>query len=206
MQKSTQTRRELKKQETRANLIDKALELFNENGVGDIGMRQLAKESGLGIGTYYNYFKTKDEIIFAIFNKIFSSIFLTNKKVKSEATIEETLDKQIAANLKALDKYKKILFQFVQTIASPEHYRAEDSEGRVNTEQYINIYWDFVQRVFVSHERPVDENDEKLKRMFWHQFMIFLYMWITDPSKNCVQTKSYIEFSNSTLIHGLPKK
>lgn len=47
-------------------ILDKALELFNENGIEYVGMRELAAELGMRIGNITYYYPTKDDLVFAI--------------------------------------------------------------------------------------------------------------------------------------------
>jgi AcrR family transcriptional regulator len=47
-------------------ILDKALELFNANGIEYVGMRELAAELGMRIGNITYYYPTKDDLVFAI--------------------------------------------------------------------------------------------------------------------------------------------
>jgi AcrR family transcriptional regulator len=51
---------------TRDKILDKALELFNENGIEYVGMRELAAAIGMRIGNITYYFPTKDDLVYAI--------------------------------------------------------------------------------------------------------------------------------------------
>ncbi|EQC47304.1 TetR/AcrR family transcriptional regulator [Bacteriovorax sp. Seq25_V] len=58
--------REEKKKKTREMILEKSYELFTDKGVSNVGMRELAQKCNLGIGTYYNYFKSKDEVVISL--------------------------------------------------------------------------------------------------------------------------------------------
>lgn len=51
---------------TREKIVAKALELFNENGIEYVGMRELAAVLGMRIGNITYYFPTKDDLVFEI--------------------------------------------------------------------------------------------------------------------------------------------
>ena len=55
--------------------MDAASEVFAEKGVHETRMDDIVKESGLSKGTLYWYFKSKDEIILSIFERMFSREF-----------------------------------------------------------------------------------------------------------------------------------
>lgn len=58
-------RREKKKQQTRARILTAAMKLFARNGFSRTSVESLAREAGVGKGTIYGYFKTKEEILLA---------------------------------------------------------------------------------------------------------------------------------------------
>ncbi len=47
----------------RGLLIDEARNQINENGYSNVTIRSIAKGCSLGLGTFYNYFKSKDMLI-----------------------------------------------------------------------------------------------------------------------------------------------
>lgn len=196
-------KRQIKKEETRKHLIVKARELFSEHGVKEIGMRQLAKESGLGLGTYYNYFKNKDEIIFAISDSIFSDMFKLEAAImKSDK--ENSLSNLIIKYLEELSKNKEVITQLVQVISHMDQYTDSESEGRKFTEKHITNYTQVVSKYFTVKELSVDL--QSFSRLCWHQLMIFIYMWFMDQSEGYSQTKSFIQTTNRVLVNGALKR
>ncbi len=57
--------RERKKRETRKAIVDAAVKLFAQKGFEQTSMDELAREAGVGKGTVYGYFATKNEIFLA---------------------------------------------------------------------------------------------------------------------------------------------
>lgn len=47
----------------RGRIIEEAQKQIAENGYENVTIRSIAKECGLGLGTFYNYFKSKDMLI-----------------------------------------------------------------------------------------------------------------------------------------------
>jgi len=62
-------------EERKDQILDAASEVFAEKGVHETRMDDIVKESGLSKGTLYWYFKSKDEIILSIFERMFSREF-----------------------------------------------------------------------------------------------------------------------------------
>jgi len=48
---------------TKEKLVYRALELFNENGIEYVGMRELAADLGMRVGNVTYYFPTKDDLV-----------------------------------------------------------------------------------------------------------------------------------------------
>ena len=47
----------------RSRLIDEAKHQIEQNGYDSVTIRSIARECGIGLGTFYNYFKSKDMLI-----------------------------------------------------------------------------------------------------------------------------------------------
>ena len=61
----------------RLRLLDAAQELFRERGL-DAEMKEIAERAGLGVGTIYRNFPTKDDLIAAIIGRVIAEIEAAN--------------------------------------------------------------------------------------------------------------------------------
>jgi AcrR family transcriptional regulator len=59
-------RRERQKQERERRILAAARRLFDRKGFGATSMEEVASRAGLAVGTLYNYFPSKDQLLFAI--------------------------------------------------------------------------------------------------------------------------------------------
>lgn len=64
-------------------ILDAASEVFAEKGVHQSRMDDIVDESGLSKGTLYWYFKSKDDILIAIFERMFKREFEQLKELSS---------------------------------------------------------------------------------------------------------------------------
>lgn len=60
----------LKGEETRARILEGALQLFRENGFDRTGMRDIAQRAGMSLGAAYHYFESKEAIVFAYYEDV----------------------------------------------------------------------------------------------------------------------------------------
>ncbi len=63
---SEPTRRDQQARETRARLIEAALHLFAEKGVGGTSIKDIAREAGVAQGLLYHYFASKDDLLWGV--------------------------------------------------------------------------------------------------------------------------------------------
>ena len=60
------TRRNRQAQETRAKLIETALDLFSRQGVDSTSIKDIAREAGVAQGLLYHYFASKDDLLWGV--------------------------------------------------------------------------------------------------------------------------------------------
>lgn len=68
------------KQEKREKILRSALKVFSDRGIADFKMIDIARAAGIGKGTIYEYFSSKEDIIsgcFIVFMHDFGQIFIS---------------------------------------------------------------------------------------------------------------------------------
>lgn len=63
-------RKKGKKNQKRKKILDKAWELFRKNGYEETKAEDITRELGVSKGSFYTYFKTKDEVLYEILERI----------------------------------------------------------------------------------------------------------------------------------------
>lgn len=84
----------------RESIICEAKKQIAENGYESVTIRSIAKGCGLGLGTFYNYFKSKDLLIATFlldeWQELISSVLLQSRGVKDPMLAVERLHYAIA--------------------------------------------------------------------------------------------------------------
>ncbi|QUB95014.1 TetR/AcrR family transcriptional regulator [Leptotrichia sp. oral taxon 218] len=62
--------RSCEKEKKRERILKKSWELFKKNGYEEIKIERITKEVGISKGSFYTYFKTKEDVLFSILEKI----------------------------------------------------------------------------------------------------------------------------------------
>ncbi len=89
------TRREQKASETRAKLIDTALDLFAKRGYEATSIRDIAREAGVAQGLLYNYFPGKEDLFWAILQ-------MHGLAPHLQGTLEEYANRPVEETLRAV--------------------------------------------------------------------------------------------------------
>ncbi len=62
MEKQNQTKKSLQAEQTRRIIREKAMDCFQRMDYDAVTIRKICKESGVSVGTFYHYYKSKEEI------------------------------------------------------------------------------------------------------------------------------------------------
>lgn len=82
-------RREQNKAENRTALLKAARAVFAEMGYGAASVRDIVRRTDLASGTFYNYFKDKDEIFEAVVGELTGEILKRHHNGRGKATTAE---------------------------------------------------------------------------------------------------------------------
>ena len=69
------TNRKLATLETRKKLLETARAIIREKGLVNTSVEEITKACGVANGTFYTYFKRKEDVVFAIGHDVFREIY-----------------------------------------------------------------------------------------------------------------------------------
>lgn len=142
-------------------LYQKAKELFSTKGYKDTSIADIMELAGYSIGTFYNYYKSKD----ALFVEVFAdeTVALMKKIMKEIATIEEPIqlikrmmelnEKGMQENLILKQWYYPDVFARIE-----KFYRLEKGIGAIDF-----IYQDFYNLILSWQEKGMMKKDIEAK-------------------------------------------
>lgn len=124
-------RREQNKAEIRTALLKAARAVFAEMGFGAASVRDIVRRTDLASGTFYNYFKNKDEIFEAVVGELTSILLQRHRQGRGRAaTTEEFLHQHYSAYFNFLAEDPELLalarssFTAVRTLLDKPDVRA----------------------------------------------------------------------------------
>ncbi len=109
----------------RQQICQAALQAFTENGFHETNMRQVTKLAGLAYGSLYDYVKTKDDILFLIYENILDELYRRLEQAgKSSDDPLEQIRALIKAAMDHTDEYKDgiiLLYQESRVMKTSGH-------------------------------------------------------------------------------------
>jgi len=99
--------REKKKRARRKRIFTSALYLLKKNGFSNTSMTDIASRANLAVGTLYNYYASKDDLILAIFDH-------ENEKFISK--ISKKIEKNLHSDKNAEEIIINIIWEFLQDL------------------------------------------------------------------------------------------
>ncbi len=122
---------------TRDKLISSAVKVFSEKGFFNTKVSDIVKEAGVAQGTFYIYFRSKEEIFLRITELVEGLIDETIERYRSsKENIREVIYSFAEEVFYTLDRFKEVSYIFFfQLLCMQDELK----------EKYINIHRKFVQ-------------------------------------------------------------
>lgn len=143
---TTRTKRKEHLTETRRKQILKAaLSIFSTRGYGESTMADVAAEAGVGVGTLYNYYNNKRDLLISLVQKLLISEGLINILDKmADQSSRDFMDSLLEERLEfGFDNVQTILFLFfeIQRDTKLRHQYVQDVVGPLlaGIEGYIRL-------------------------------------------------------------------
>ncbi|WP_196594462.1 TetR/AcrR family transcriptional regulator [Pectinatus sottacetonis] len=109
------TKRETKKIQSKQAIVTSATKLFAEKGVAETSIADIMKESKLGLGTFYNYFESKEALLKELLNQLAEDIRASFSFIsQTRTTYKEILQEIVLETAKLLDKNRFVLPLFIK--------------------------------------------------------------------------------------------
>lgn len=124
------------REEKTAYICQKAYEEFVKNGIENISLNQIIFNMGISKGQFYHYFKTKEELIFAVISHKTQEAFIEyGALLESLNTLEENLFTLYAlylSNEQFAKDYRRLLFDTFHLFTHSQDTKIKE----YNTEYY----------------------------------------------------------------------
>ncbi len=187
-----------KSEETRARILDAAMELFRRKGFEETTMRELAAGAGMAVGAAYYYFDSKDAIVLAFYDQAQAEMI---PQLEEALTGTKDLKERVRALLDIKFRYfepNRRLLGALAVHTDPEHslspFSARTRDIRERDIEY------FARALEGSKVRLAPDLKQHLPRILWLYQMGLILYWIHDRSTGQKRTHTLVDKSLPIVV------
>jgi len=120
-QKKTKATKTVKGDQTKALILETALEMFRERGYDNTTMRAVAEKAGVSLGNAYYYFRSKEFLIQAFYQRLNDSHFAAAlPALEHEKTLKTRLLTMMRTKIDTMEPYHQFAGVLFKTAANPQ--------------------------------------------------------------------------------------
>lgn len=183
------------KEKNRRAIIQVAVDIMIDRGFKSATMRAIAKEAKIGDATIYNYFPTKESILFAYYEEKLNACVERLKKVEkfNEFTLHEQLQTLFETQLELFlpDRefielsFKRIFFTLSQNAEQINHIQ----------DLFEKIVADLFTAAIEVNEIPAQVFQKVIYHLLWDYYVGVILFWLNDRSEQFSDTSVMIDKS-----------
>lgn len=183
------------KLENRNKIILSAVDLITSKGLKAATMREIARQAGLGDATIYNYFPTKEAIVYGYYEDKFNAVTQQLKKIEdfNEYTFQEQLQTFFETTFELFLPDREFLEKTFKTtfFALSQHY----NRIRPIKEKFMAIVEDIFKAAIDVGEIPDQVFGELTIQFFWEYYIGIVIYWLKDDTDKFQGTTILIDKS-----------
>jgi AcrR family transcriptional regulator len=194
----TKLTKTVKGEQTRALILNSALDLLGERGYEQTTMRAIAQKAGVSLGNAYHYFGSKEHLIQAFYHRTHEEhLAATIPVLEKETTLKARLLSVLRLKISTLEPYHEFagaLFKTAADLHSPLNPFAHESAPtrRDSIKLFEALVRDTKARI------PADLREE-LPYLLWLYHMGIILFWIHDASPRRARTYRLIDHTVDLL-------
>jgi len=183
------------KEKNRKKLLDAFVELVIAKGFKAATMREVARTAGLGEATIYNYFPTKDAMVYAYYQDELEALITELTRVPDfhTYTFQEQFQTAFETQLSLLVRDR----EFVQKTFKTAFLAMSQDYARVRPvkEVFIRIVRDIFEAAVEAGEIQDQVFLELMVQFFWEYYVGMVLYWLKDDSDQFQSTTTLIDKS-----------
>ena len=183
------------KEKTKAKILEEAVNLIIEKGFKSASMREMAKNAGVSNPTIYNYFPTKEKILFAYVEQKHKETAQILQEIEDfhTYTLREQLQTLIETELELYLEDREFVMQISDMVFQSGGLKLDTLYG--NNEVFTEMVADMLSIAIEAEEIPKPPFEEHLPRLFWDYYIMVVAYWIKDDSEMFENTTQFIDHS-----------
>lgn len=188
-----------KGEQTRVQILETALTIFRERGYEETTMRAIAEAAGVSVGNAYYYFRSKEHLIQAFYERTHLEHLEACREVLArEVGLRDRLLAVMRAKLDTIMPYHRFSGILFKTAADPSSPLNPFSEESLAVRQQSTAL--FAEVLEGSNVRLSQDMTAELPNLLWTYHMGIVLFWIHDSSPGCSRSYWFMEQSVKLVV------
>ena len=187
------------KEKTKEKILEEAVNLIIEKGFKNASMREMAKNAGISNPTIYNYFPTKEKILYSYIEEKHKQTAQILQEIEDFNTysLREQLQTLIETELELYLEDREFLIQISDMAFHSSGVKIE-SLYAINS-VFTEMVGDMLEIAIEAGEIDEPPFKEYMPKLFWDYFITVVAYWVKDDSEMFENTTQYIDHSMGVI-------
>ena len=165
-------RREQKKIKARNEILDAAVIQFSEKGFMDTAVADIMNEAGMGLGTFYNYFTSKEDVLLNLLNRFTGTLSeKLGTLVAAHADCKEILSEMVLFTARLVSENRYLLPLLFTEAMGHAHFRSKGNrQAKMTPPEFMGTFLRLIQEGQSRGEFRQDVPAEIISEMFHSVF------------------------------------
>ncbi len=164
------TNRQLAAMETKKKLIETAKNIICKKGLINTSIEEITKACGVSNGTFYTYFKRKEDIVFALGNYMFQKLY--EQAIEYNAGIKERLVFYMTSFAEYIEKSSlKLCQEWVRNAVDPDISPDGKTKLSADITAISGLLQNSIQNGELKEDTPVELLTETLTDILYGQML-----------------------------------
>ncbi len=187
------------KEQTRIRLLEAAVDVISEKGFDKASMREIAKRADVADATIYNYFSTKEKLLYGYCEYVQQQVMEELMSIDDfhEYSLRDQLHQMTEVRLSKWLPAREFLQEvFKQTFAAPATGNELLAETKTLSKR---MFIDLLEAAIEAGEIPEQPYQDILPTLYWDYQTAILAYWLNDTSDNFANTTQLVDQSNEIV-------
>src|SRR4051794_29797827 len=188
-----------KRDATRENILTSALKLFREKGFELTTMRDIARSAGLSLGASYYYFKTKESIVMAYYDRVQAEhTALAIPAMQKGKDFRARLGVAMHTKLDIIKDDRRLLVAMFRYGGDPDHPLSWFGPA---TKKQRDLAMEIFEAAIGDEKLPKDVR-QLAPRLLWTAHMGMILYFLNDRSAGQKKTRALVDGALDLLVQG----
>ena len=166
------TQRQIAALETKKKLLESAKALICEKGLANTSIAEITKKCGVANGTFYTYFKRKEDVVFALSRELYQEVL--DKALAHNASLMDRLVFFMTGFTDCIEKSGlKLCQEWVRNTVDPDLIENENDGGKLafDIQSVAVLLEDGIQKGEIRADAPVEILSHTLMDLLYGQML-----------------------------------